>query len=172
VTSAGRPVLGTERLELYEMTSDDLDDMAALLGDPDVMAYYPRPKTRDEALGWIEWNRELYRDFGFGLWVVRRRDTGAFVGDCGLTWQRVDGIRELEVGYHVRRAEQGSGYATEAASAAMAFARDVVGVHQLVALVHPRNRASQRVAEKIGLQLERRTRDGSGRPVVVYSVAL
>jgi RimJ/RimL family protein N-acetyltransferase len=172
VTSGSSPVITTGRLALYEMTAGDLDDMAALLGDPEVMTYYPRPKSRDEALGWIEWNRESYREFGFGLWVVRLRDSGAFVGDCGLTWQSVDGAREIEVGYHVRRAEQGSGYATEAASAALAFARDVVGASRLVALVHPRNQASRRVAEKIGMRLERRTRDGSGRPVVVYSAAL
>jgi RimJ/RimL family protein N-acetyltransferase len=171
VTSGGRPVLVTARLALYEMTTADLDDMAALLGDPEVMTYYPRPKSRDEALAWIEWNRELYREFGFGLWLVRLRDSGVFIGDCGLTWQHVDGDRELEVGYHVRRAVQRGGYASEAAAAALAYARDV-GAQRLVALVHPRNRASQRVAEKIGLRLERRTRDGSGRPVVVYSAAL
>jgi len=37
---------------LREMTPDDLDDMAALLGDPKVMRYYPRLKSRDEALAW------------------------------------------------------------------------------------------------------------------------
>jgi RimJ/RimL family protein N-acetyltransferase len=49
------------------MTADDLDDMAALLGDPDVMRYYPRPKDRDEAVAWIAWNQRLYRQEGFGL---------------------------------------------------------------------------------------------------------
>jgi RimJ/RimL family protein N-acetyltransferase len=48
------------------MTPDDLDDMAALLGDPEVMRYYPRPKSRDEALAWIAWNQRLYREYGFG----------------------------------------------------------------------------------------------------------
>jgi RimJ/RimL family protein N-acetyltransferase len=78
-------VLTTARLLLREMNDEDLDDMAALLGDPAVMRYYPRPKTRAEAQGWIDWNRRLYREHGHGLWLVSLRDTGDFVGDCGLT---------------------------------------------------------------------------------------
>jgi hypothetical protein len=76
----------TPRLEFREMTDDDLDDLAALLGDEQVMRYYPRPKTRSEAQDWIARNSSRYRDHGFGLWIMSRRDTGEFVGDCGLTF--------------------------------------------------------------------------------------
>ena len=68
-----RPPAPTQRLTFREMTADDLDDMAALLGDSDVMRYYPRPKDREEALAWIEWNQRLYRDNGFGLWLITLR---------------------------------------------------------------------------------------------------
>lgn len=110
------PPPATERLTFAEMTVDDLDDMAAMLGDPLVMRYYPRPKTRSEALDWIRWNEGLYRGHGFGLWVLRSRATGEFVGDCGLTPQPVDGVTEVEVGYHLRTGMQGRGLATEAAT--------------------------------------------------------
>src|SRR5512133_547383 len=86
VRLAGVPVPApTRRLAFREMTPDDLDDMAALLGDPQAMRYYPHPKTRQEALAWIAWNQRLYREHGFGLWLLTLRATGAFVGDCGLT---------------------------------------------------------------------------------------
>jgi RimJ/RimL family protein N-acetyltransferase len=52
------------RLQFREMTPADLDDMAALLGDPAGMTYYPAPKTRDEANQWINWNRRLYLSRG------------------------------------------------------------------------------------------------------------
>lgn len=90
----------TSRLRFREMTPSDLDVMARLLGDPAVMEFYPRPKTRPEALAWIEWNQRNYRELGHGLWIVENHD-GVFVGDCGLTWQRVNGQPRLEVGYHV-----------------------------------------------------------------------
>lgn len=153
------------------MNAGDLDDMAALLGDPDVMSYYPAPKTRAEALRWIDWNRGLYQSRGHGLWILTLAESGEFVGDCGLTPQLVDGQEELEVGYHVRRALQGHGYATEAAAAARDFARDRLGARHLTAIIHPANRPSQRVAEKIGLRPEKRTRSRTGADIVLYAAS-
>jgi RimJ/RimL family protein N-acetyltransferase len=164
----------TPRLAFREMTHDDLDDMAGLLGDPEVMRYYPRPKSRDEALAWIAWNQRLYREYGVGLWLVTLRDSGEFVGDCGLTPQQVDGAAEIEVGYHVRAALQGRGLATEAAAACRDHARDVLGVDRLIAIIDPRNRPSQRVAEKLGLVVERDS-DNHGRwrsPRRIYAASL
>jgi RimJ/RimL family protein N-acetyltransferase len=152
----------TARLAFREMRSDDLDDMAALLGDPEVMRYYPQPKNREEASAWIAWNRRLYREHGVGLWLLTLRDTGEFVGDCGLTPQQVDGSTEVEVGYHVRTAFQGRGLATEAAAACRDYARDVLKADRLIAIIDPGNRPSQRVAEKLGLVLERHS-DNHGR---------
>lgn len=159
------------RLAFRDMSPDDLDDMAALLGDPEVMTYYPRPKTRAEAAQWIDWNRGLYKTHGYGLWLLTTQD-GTFVGDCGLTPQIVDGVTELEVGYHVLPALQNHGYATEAAAASRDFARLVLGATRLIAIIHPDNRASARVAEKIGLRLEKRTRVHGGRDAVIYAAAL
>lgn len=141
----------TPRLRFREMTHDDLDAMAALLGDPEVMTYYPAPKTRQEALAWIDWNQRNYAEHGHGLWVIETH-AGEFVGDCGLTWQPVNESAKLEVGYHVRRDRQGQGYATEAAGACRDFARDVLGATELVAIIHPANVASRRIAEKIGMR--------------------
>nr|WP_246223343.1 GNAT family N-acetyltransferase [Pseudarthrobacter psychrotolerans] len=132
------------------MTTADLDNMAALLGDPVVMTYYPAPKTRDEAAQWIAWNEANYAEHGYGLWIVETLD-GTFLGDCGLTWQEVNGRPVLEVGYHVRADVQGQGYATEAAAACKDFARVELKAQQLVAIIHPDNMASRRVAEKIGM---------------------
>jgi len=159
------------RLTFREMRPDDLDDMALLLGDPEVMAYYPRPKTRDEAAYWIQWNRGLYRTRGYGLWLLSTVG-GGFVGDCGLTPQLVDGVTELEIGYHMLPGLQGRGYATEAAAASRDFARTVLGATRLIAIIHPDNRPSQRVAEKIGLRPEKRATVHGGRDAVVYAAAL
>ncbi|MFD1722922.1 GNAT family N-acetyltransferase [Amnibacterium endophyticum] len=142
----------TERLRFREMGPTDLGEMAALLGDPLVMTFYPAPMTRDQAAGWITWNQDNYRRYGFGLWVLETHD-GSFVGDCGITWQRVNGQPRLEVGYHVRADLQGRRFATEAAMAARDFARDMVRAEELIAITHPQNAASQRVAEKLGMRL-------------------
>lgn len=156
----------TARLRFRPMVSSDVDLMAALLGDAEVMRFYPAVKSRDDAAAWIAWNQQNYLDYGHGLWIIETLD-GEFVGDCGLTWQEVNGISELEVGYHVKAAFHGRGYATEAAAACLDYAREHTDAEQLVAIVHPDNRASIRVAEKIGLQ---RVADDHGGNIAVRHV--
>jgi len=157
----------TERLRFREMTPEDLDLMAGLLGDPEVMTYYPAPKSREEAAKWIAWNQANYAQHGYGLWIVETHD-GGFLGDCGLTWQKInDESTELEVGYHVRAEYQGRGFATEAAAACRDYARDVLKAAKLVALIHPDNAASRRVAKKIGMRPED---EDHGGPIPVRTV--
>ncbi len=154
------------RLRFREMTPADLNDLADLLGDPQVMEFYPAPKSRDDAAQWIAWNQENYAIHGFGLWIIETH-AGQFVGDCGLTWQEVNGVRMLEVGYHVRAVLHGQGYATEAATVCRDFARTELDAAELVAIIHPDNTASERVAQKIGMT--RRDDDHGGR-IAVRSV--
>jgi len=160
------PVLTTERLRLDELTDDDLEDVAAVLGDPEVMRFYPAPLDRAGAQRWITRNRERYAELGFGLWAVRTHD-GAFLGDCGLTVQHVGGRDEVEVGYHLRTAAQGHGYATEAARASVALAHER-GIERVTAIVDADNLPSQRVALRTGLQLER-VLDHAGRTTHLYA---
>jgi RimJ/RimL family protein N-acetyltransferase len=158
----------TERLRFREMAESDLDLFTVLLSDPDVMRHYPSPKTREEALAWIKWSEDNYAQHGHGLWVIETHD-GEFVGDCGLTWQPVEGEQVLEVGYHVSPDLQGRGYATEAARACLAHAHEQVGEDHVVAIMVRDNTPSRRVAEKIGMTLELET-EHKGVPVVVYGV--
>lgn len=161
----------TARLRFRTMDVGDLDEMAALLGDPAVMEFYPAPKTRAETGRWIDWSRTNYREHGFGLWLVETHD-GEFLGDCGLTWQTVDGQAMLEIGYHVRRDRQGRGYATEAAAACRDLARDQALADRLVAIVHRDNAPSHRVAEKLGMRVLRGSRAAGDWPHVVLGMTL
>lgn len=152
------------------MSTDDLDDMGNLLGDPGMMEYYPHPKDREEAAAWIDWNLRNYAEHGHGLWAIETHD-GEFLGDCGLTWQRIEDSVELEVGFHVKTSAQSCGYATEAAAACRDFARSRVPADRLIAIIHEDNRASRRVAEKIGMNLGEALTHASSVHVV-YSMAL
>lgn len=140
------------------MTEADLADIATLeIGS-----------SRGPA-GWIEWNRRNYVEHGFGLWVIETH-SGAFVGDCGLTMQEVEGTWMVEAGWHVRSPLRRQGYASEAASAVRAAARQA-GIEHLVAIIRPDNLASQAVARKIGLALEREIHKHGG-PAMVFGAAL
>ena len=154
----------TSRLRFREMTDDDLDDVAEVLGAPDPARPDRRQRTRADAEHWIAWNQRNYREHGFGLWVIETH-AGGFVGDCGLTVQDVDGTPSVEVGYHVHLPLRGQGFATEAAEAVRDAAREA-GVKHLVAIIRPENLPSQLVATKIGLTLERRVVNNGGDALV------
>ncbi len=123
-----REILTTERLLLRPLEPDDLDTLIEVLGDPVAMRYYPAPFDRDRVAAWIEGARRSYRDNGFGPWAVIRRSDGRFLGDCGPMLQTVEDHVIPEVGYHIVPAEQGRGYATEAAGACVAW---VLREHEL-----------------------------------------
>jgi RimJ/RimL family protein N-acetyltransferase len=154
----------THRLRFRKMTPGDLDEMAAVLGAPDPVRPNRRRRTRDDAERWIAWNQRNYAEHGFGLWIVETHD-GRFVGDCGLTMQEIAGDWYVEVGYHVDLHLRGDGLATEAATAVRAAAT-AAGVDHLVAIIRPENLPSRRVAQKIGLRLERRVFKNGGDALV------
>ncbi|MGH2755101.1 MAG: GNAT family N-acetyltransferase, partial [Actinomycetota bacterium] len=124
----------TERLVLREQTMDDLDPLTEILGDPVTMSFYPRAFNRDQVRTWIERSMKLYESRGFGLWAMILKETGEFVGQCGLTVQDVEGVPLVEIGWHVDRIHWRRGYASEAAAAARDRGFDL-GLVKLVSLI-------------------------------------
>ena len=152
-------------LQLRRLRPDDIDAIAALAADPEQMRYYPRPKTRDEVAAWIEWNLGLYEQHGYGTWCVEA--DGAFAGYCGIRPLLLDGEDEVELAWHVRKSHWNRGLGTEAAREAQRRAHEEYGLERLVAIIHPDNLPSRRVAEKLGMA-EERTLVHDGQPTVVY----
>jgi len=147
------PILETERLQLREFVADDVDALSGVLSDAETMRHYPAPLDRAGVAEWIERNRRRYAEAGHGLWAMVLKSSGDVVGDCGLTRQTVDGVDEIEIGYHVRRDLWGQGYAPEAARACRDYGFARLGVERLISLVRLGNLPSRRVAEKVGMSL-------------------
>lgn len=89
---------------------------------------------------------------GLGFNIVEERATGQAVGICGLV--KRDTLDDVDVGYAFLERAAGRGYATEAAAAALAHARNDLGLERVVAITGVGNGGSRRVLEKIGLKLE------------------
>jgi RimJ/RimL family protein N-acetyltransferase len=83
------------------------------------------------------------------LWALETRDASRFIGDCGLTYQDVEGRDELEIGYHLCASERGNGFAVEAAAACLEYGFGMLGAERICSIVSPTNRASCGVAGKI-----------------------
>ena len=146
-------ILETERLYLREMERADLRDLCGMLQDPLVMYAYEHAFSNVEAQAWLDRQLERYARDGFGLWAVMERDSGALVGQCGLTWQDWSGRQVLEIGYLLRRDRWGRGYATEAAKACKKYAFEALGAREVYSIIRDTNFASQRVALRNGMAL-------------------
>jgi RimJ/RimL family protein N-acetyltransferase len=110
-----------------------------------------------------------YREHGFGLWAAILKDSDEFAGQCGLVAQEVEGKDEVEIGYLFLRRFWGRGLATEAARACRDHGFDTLGYDRLVSLIDPGNLASRRVAEKVGMTLEKQTHKW-GKNISVYAI--
>jgi RimJ/RimL family protein N-acetyltransferase len=163
-----REVVTTERLLMRELGLDDIDALLEVLGDPIAMRHYPAPFDRDGVAAWIEWARRSYRENGFGLWAVVRRSDRRFLGDCGPMLQSIDDRLIPEVGYHIVPAEQGRGYATEAARACVGWVFANTGFGIVCSLVSPENAPSRAVAAKVHSRMREITWAKTEKEICLY----
>ena len=160
-------LLETQLLRLREFRADDLDALAAMVGDEEQMRFYPRVRSRDEASAWLDRNLTSYEEHGFGIWLIEVPPTPEFVGYCGIRALELEGAAWTEIGWHVKKTSWNRGIATAAATGARDLAFGRFAVPRLVALVPPDHLASRRVAEKIELREEREV-VFDGDPYVAY----
>lgn len=147
----------TERLTLRAFEGDDLNDLAGIHGDPDLVRWIPwGPRTLDEVRDVLE--RKLRcttfdaESEGLGF-AVCLRSTGALIGD--FTLQRASAEHaSAEIGFMLLAEHQGKGYATEGCEAILRLAFEDLGMHRVVASLESRNEASAAVLERLGMRRE------------------
>jgi RimJ/RimL family protein N-acetyltransferase len=163
-------ILETERLILRHLLPDDLDNLFALYGDPEVRRYFPEGTlTYQETKEELEWFLNGHpRHPELGLWATIHKESNQFIGRCGLLPWTIDGRAEVEVAYLLGREYWGQGLATEAARAVANHGFERLQLPRLICLIDRDNRASIRVAEKIGMTFEKEGEDEKG-PFLLYS---
>jgi RimJ/RimL family protein N-acetyltransferase len=138
------------RVLLRQWRDEDRETYAAISGDPEVMRYYPSTMSREESDGFIDWASGLIAERGWGLWAVEVVDGSSFIGAVGLNETRhVPGA--VEVSWKLAREHWGHGYATEAASEALRFGFEQIGLDEIVAMTVPANERSPRVMDRLGM---------------------
>lgn len=138
----------TNRLRFRKLVENDDQLICEMFADDYACRFYPDADI-DFARRWIKKTLDRYRNEGHGLWGLELKDSGEFVGDCGLTIQQVDSKPELEIGYHIVLKHRRKGYATEAAKACLVHAFKHTDHERVISLVHKENVASQKVAEQV-----------------------
>lgn len=164
-------ILETERLLLRRQAASDTEFLIGLWTDPEVTRHLGGPRDKD-------WLRSVFEETAaapfqeeFDLWPVLEKASGRPVGHCGLLPKEVDGRPEIELNYIFASGAQGKGYAVEIAAGLREYAHGQLGLRRLVALIAPENEASERVACRIGMRLEKETTRPSGAIRRVYALA-
>ncbi|MBL8959698.1 MAG: GNAT family N-acetyltransferase [Gemmatimonadetes bacterium] len=152
---AAIPRLETPRLLLRPFGASDLDDLAAMLGDPVVMRFLGDGVPRDRADSWRQLTSILghWALRGFGLWALERREDGAFLGWAGHLQH--EGWPGFELAYSLAPSHWGQGYAREAAATALGYAQETLQRETVISIIRPDNARSIRVATALGAVRDR-----------------
>jgi RimJ/RimL family protein N-acetyltransferase len=165
----------TQRLNLRPWRDDDLDFLAELDADPEVMRYILDGSTRDrrQSADGLERMKREWEELGYGRFAIEVRATGELVGWAGLA---VPGflpsvMPAVEVGWRLARSAWGYGYATEAAAEAVRLGFEEAGLDRIISIRHLENDRSARVMAKLGLRFDHETVvPGFDQPVAVHAI--
>ncbi len=142
-------MLETSRLIIRRFAPDDLDTLAALRSDANVMRYiHTVPQTREAVEKRIEGFVQQYDERGFAQWAVNDKETHELIGWCGFSYLD-DTPPNIEIGYGFDKTHWGKGYATEAARACLRYCFENLNFEKVAAVAMPENFASRHVMEKL-----------------------
>jgi len=160
--------LETDRLKLRGWRNEDFDEYAELCADAEVMRFIGgQPVDRLEAWRQFAFHVGHWELRGYGHWVVEEKSTGRLVGRVGFL--NPVGWPAFEIGWTLKREFWGKGYASEAARRALQYGFNELDKPHIISLIHPDNKASIHVAERLGETVEGKT-ELFGHDVLIYGI--
>ena len=163
--------LTSERIYTKFLTIDENEVFSEFFESDEATKFFPKfelKTTLEKANFVIEKQLERYINNKYGLQGLYLKTTHEFIGVCGLLTQLVDLKEELEVGYHILPKYWGNGYAPEAAKLFIDYSIENKLNDSIISVIDIDNYKSQRVAEKNGLILEKKTTYEKDEKVYIY----
>jgi len=143
-------ILETERCIVRELELSDLDDLFSMYAEPGMTDYMEGLYEYEEELEYQKaYIENMYRFYGYGIWLVFEKKTGTLIGRAGVE-HREELNGDMELGYAIRTSFQHQGYAYEVCQAIMQYAGEELQVHLLHCLIQKENALSEKLAIKLG----------------------
>jgi len=146
-------ILETDRLLLRYLTVDDIDDLKIMLQDIEVMYAWEHAFSIEEVNEWLEKNLKRYKEDGVGYFAAIDKNTMNFVGQIGILFCNINNIREVEIGWILKKEFWHNGYATEGAKVCRDYIFNILKMNEITITIRPENISSCKVAEKIGAKV-------------------
>ncbi|MEM7554780.1 MAG: GNAT family N-acetyltransferase [Cyanobacteria bacterium P01_A01_bin.84] len=176
-------VLETERIILRQFIEDDVDKLVELNSDPDVVKFTSdaeHPQTYLETKAKVAKIINSYQKYnGYGIWAAIEKSSQSFIGwflfrpviDASYFDPNFADEDDIELGYRLKKIFWGQGYGTEVSQALINQGFSELGMKRVLAVAISANKASIRVMEKVGLQLEHKfIYQENGQEVVIYAL--
>lgn len=153
-------IVGTKRLKIREITLSDVPRLYELYSGEGITEYMEplfedRSKELEYTKNYIE---NVYRFYGYGMWVIELKKSGEVIGRVGLEYK--EGHKGLEIGFMIGEQYQHKGYAHEACMAVIEYGLNELGASRIYALVSAGNEASVRLCGRLGFVRTGMVRDG------------
>jgi ribosomal-protein-alanine N-acetyltransferase len=148
-------ILETEHLLFRPLTLSDLDDLAELYADPEVMRFLGGPRSRTDVQHALNGYIREYEIYGHSFFATFQKSDQRFIGQCGLLNQEVEGVPEVELGYLLAPEYWQRGLALEGISALKDYGLQQMGFTRIISLIPSGNAAAIHIAEQIGMKYER-----------------
>ena len=167
--------LTSERLVTRFLTLEDIPIWEEFFEDEEAVEFLFLPSlglnsNLEISAHMIEKQIARYAENRFGLQALINKSTNELIGICGLLAQEIDGINEIEVGYHILKKNWEQGYATEAAKLFINYAFENDLTSSVVSVIDVDNFKSQRVAEKNRLKIDKQTKWIGDEDVYIYRI--
>jgi len=148
-------IIETDRLRLRPLEAEDAEELFRIYSVPENVEFMGQgsgsvEELRDHLMSHIE----QHPVDGPGLSALILKETGEIIGRAGLFFSQIDGVDEVELAYLIDRNHWRMGYTTEASMAIVRCGFDDLFLSRIVAVIHPLNAASIRVAEKCGFRYQ------------------
>lgn len=143
----------SERLGFRTWREQDIAPMAALNADPEVMEFFPSTQSLAETKAFFQKVAENFQEHGFCWYAVEVLETQEFIGFIGMAWNTmdVDFTPCTEIGWRLKKAAWGKGYATEGAKRCLAYGFEELQFKEIYSFTSTTNNRSERVMQKIGM---------------------
>ncbi len=167
------PFLETDRVIIREWQAEDRRLLLPMSLDPEVMQYigHYQPWTEEETLQFVTNRMADHQQYGWTMWPLILKETGAFFGYCGFLRREYGQYKgEIEIGYALAKDAWGRGLATEAGARILQYGFEILGFERVIASARPENARSIRVMEKMGMRSIGLSLNDKGRPVPHYAV--
>ena len=162
-------IIECDRFYLREYQESDYADLSAIYQDAENMKYFGAPYDDKKMRRLMDWTFDNYKKYGFGFWAIIDKQSGEFIGDCGLSMQKIDGEWLPEIGYHIKLKYHNMGYASEAARLVKEYVFKNYTFPALYGYTHKANLASIKVMTNNGMSFVKEYQEDNDI-YVVYSV--